>query len=386
MELSYLRTSIPRRSGRPESRGRFLGRLHINKPLRDKPKRCLCLVRGTPVFYSLVDTRRFWLLRAFLLVLCPAQLASCQMRGAQTAQSPLLRFFERDSGLISYIAADGNIAVVDQRGGRAKALTTGAGKHEGISVYYTAPTWSPDARKMAFAQITLLNENTLLDASLYTTDPTGGQQPRLLSGKRLRPIYLFWSPDSRIVSLLSQVQGERALELGVATADGPGSNRGIDQGMPYYWDWLKDSRSIVVHTNLLPNRRHRRTAFPPSCHRSGPPAPTSPFETGMFQAPNVSPDGKNIAYVSTTSSGFVLHMRTLNGSAERVLARDLGGAFFSFSADGKRMAYLATRVAEPIPLGRLTILDVQGNLSERTIVRSPFLVFCICSGSLKAIF
>ena len=291
------------------------------------------------------------LLRAFMLVLCLALLGSCQVRGAQTAQSPLLRFFERDSGLISYIATDGNIAVVDQRGGRAKALTTGAGKHEGTAVYYAAPTWSPDGRRIAFARITLSNENTLLDASLYTTDPTGGQQAQLLSGNRLQPFYLFWSPDSRMVSLLSQVQGERALELGVATAGGPGSYRGIDQGMPYYWDWLKDSRAIIVHTNL---GRTRDTVERLSLlHVTGVgPRSDLPFETGMFQAPNVSPDGKSIAYVSTTPSGFILHMRTLDGSSERVLARDLGGAFFSFSADGKHMAYLATRIAEPIPLGR----------------------------------
>ena len=176
------------------------------------------------------------------------------------------------------------------------------------------------------------------------------------------------------MSVLSQVQGERKLELGVAAEGKAGSYQKVDEGAPFYWDWLKDSRAIVVHANL--GQRGDAVERLSVLHIAGETARADlPFEAGLFQAPNVSPDGKSVAYASTTASGFILRLRALGDATERVLARDLGGAFFSFSADGKRLAYLAANVAEPIPLGRLTILDVQQSLAARTIAEAPVLGF-----------
>ena len=156
--------------------------------------------------------------------------------------------------------------------------------------------------------------------------------------------------------------------------EGVGSYRGVDRGAPYYWDWLKDSSQVVVHTNI---GRTGESGERLSLLRvtEGSPRTDLPVETGVFQAPAVSPDGRSIAYVSTDPDGFVLHARSLEGSAERVLARDLGGAFFSFSPDGKRIAYLAARVSQPVPLGKLTIADVKGSIAARTIEQQPVLGF-----------
>ena len=168
-------------------------------------------------------------------------LSSCQMRPAG--------LFTRNTGLICYVASDGNIAVIDPRSGGLKSITADAGTQGGNAVYYVAPTWSPDAKRLAFAQITLSSSGTLVNASLVAADAAGGRKERLLSGTRVQPFYLFWSPDSRSISLLSQVQGEDALELGIAMAGGVGSFHGVDRGAPYYWDWLKNSQDIVAHTN-----------------------------------------------------------------------------------------------------------------------------------------
>ena len=309
-----------------------------------------------------------------ILVVAAGVLASCQVRGAQTVQSPILRFFERSSGLICFVAADGNVHVVDQKGGREKPLTSDAGQGTGATVVYAAPTWSPDGTLVAFTRYTVAPDSTLADAALYTAAIDGRRTARLFSGTRLHPFYLYWSPDSRRVSLLSQVQGESALELGVATAGKEGDYQGLDRGSPYYWDWRRDGTAVVAHANIgqggetgerlsvltvdrVPSRRDIRV------------------DAGLFQAPNVSPDGTSVAYVVTTRQGFALHLRELDGSGESTIASGVGSAYFSFSPGGTHIAYLSAKTGQPVPEGTITIVDLKGHGAPRTLPDDPILAF-----------
>jgi Tol biopolymer transport system component len=149
-----------------------------------------------------------------VVVIGAAVVCSCQMRGARTAQSPFLKFLERGTGLICYLAPDGNIRLIDQKGGRGNALTTDAGKNGDGAVFYGSPTWSPDGKLIAFARVSLDSESNIADASLFTVRADGKSLAHLLSGTRLQPFYLFWSPDSRRVSLLSQIRGKAGWRWG----------------------------------------------------------------------------------------------------------------------------------------------------------------------------
>ncbi|HUJ76889.1 MAG TPA: hypothetical protein VL359_18640, partial [bacterium] len=184
------------------------------------------------------------------MVAMGAVLAACQVRGAQVEQSPLLKFFERPSGLITYVGDDGNVNVIDQKGGRARALTKDASRSGDATVVYLAPTWSPDGKLVAFARFTLDSNNIITDAFLYSEGRDGKNLTRLLSGSHLQPFYLFWAPDSRRVSVLSEVVGQAEMELGVATAGVQDGYRALDHGSPFYWDWRADGKSVLVHTNM----------------------------------------------------------------------------------------------------------------------------------------
>jgi TolB protein len=300
-------------------------------------------------------------------------LGSCGFRGAQTTQSPLLKFFERSVGLIIYIAPDGNVHVIDQKGGTSKALTKDAGPHDSGMVVYLSPTWSPDGKQVAFTRMTVDGSSEVSDASLLTAARDGRHLTRVLSGSRLRPFYLYWSPDSRKVSLLSSVKGDDILELGIASAGVEGGYRSIDKGTPFYWDWRADSSSMVAHVNSgRPGEDGERLSLlnlEPDINRT-----EISVDAGMFQAPSFSPDGKCFAYASTSHSVLTLHLRTLDGSADRSVATDTGGAFIEFSSDGKRIAYLAATSLQPIPAGTLNVVDIAAG-KKRTLKETPVLEF-----------
>ena len=133
--------------------------------------------------------------------------------------------------------------------------------------------------------------------------------------------------------------------------------RPLDQGAPYYWAWRADSRAILVHVNTgrlgADGERLSLLSLEPGVNRS-----EVRVDPGVFQAPSFSPDGKKIAYASTAQAVFTLHLSAADGSDERALATDVGGAFLEFSRDGKRIAWLAAASLQPVPEGTLTVMDL----------------------------
>jgi TolB protein len=304
-----------------------------------------------------------------LALAAAALLASCQ--GMPGAQNQLPRIFELPSGLIAYIAEDGNVSVIDQTGGGKRALTSDATRHLDMSTVYLAPTWSPDGKQVAFARYSVNAAGSVTEAALFADSRDGSKQRRLLNGSRLQPFYLYWAPDSRRLSLLSQVKGDSSLEMGIATPGAEGDYQALDRGAPFYWDWRPDGSSVVVHTNIGGETERLSLLDPSGASGSLDLGVTG----GYYQAPGFSPDGKNVAYVSSAESTFTLHLRGLAGGSDRELATGDGGAFFSFSRDGKRFAYLAAFSMQPLPLGRLTVMDLAGDSPPRTLSEQPVISF-----------
>jgi dipeptidyl aminopeptidase/acylaminoacyl peptidase len=227
---------------------------------------------------------------------------------------------------------------------------------------------------VAFSRMTVDGSRNVTDTSLFTARRDGGRLTRVLSGARLRPFYLYWSPDSTQVSVLSSVEGETFLELGLAPAGVEGAYRSLDQGAPFYWAWRGDSHTIVAHVNLgVPGSEGERLSLlslAPGFNRSEIGA-----DPGAFQAPSFSPDGKSIAYASTAEAVSTLHLRAMDGSGERTVATDTGGAFLEFSRDGARLAYLAAIRLQPVPAGTLTVVDLRAGGKKKTLKETPVLEF-----------
>ena len=310
---------------------------------------------------------------ALLLLLAIVLLTACGERRPQLQTSPLLQSLQRKTGRIGFIGPDGNIYSIDQGGGGQTPVTADAGSNRAArtAVAYLQPTWAPDGRRMAFARTAVTGQRTLL-ASVWVTGGRNGPPREVFNTSSLRPIYLYWSPDSERLTLLSQPLGSAELELGVIELD-QDVYRTLDQGQPYYWSWLPDNSALVTHVggDVRLNAAARLSLVPLDPLRS-----KSDFNVppAAFQAPAISPDGRYMAYVTTTASATSLVARELDGPDEQLLTDVPGFAYFAYAPRGHRIAVMKSATPGPSADGQLTIIDTRGG-RETTLPHNDVIAF-----------
>lgn len=308
---------------------------------------------------SSADRRRLHAL--WLLPLAATLLVSCSVRGAQMSQSSLLERFERKSGLIAFIGLDGNIETADQTGGGVTQLTADAGSREGVRRWYTSPTWSARGRRLAFVRFEQLADGSIRGAILTTDRASRNPQVVWESGE-LAPVYLYWSPDSRWISVLSQGSAEDGMELGLVDAAGKLSYKPLDTGLPLYWAWDPGNRFMLAHVGGGTPSGGRLTLLD---IRDGTQKRNFNVRPTRFQSPQVSPDGQRMLYVDSGSGSAQLVLRDIEGPGLDVLKTVSGSAFFSFSRDGRRVAVMESPTPQLSADGTLRVLVTRR--SERSV-------------------
>ena len=299
---------------------------------------------------SSADRRRLHAL--WLLPLAATLLVSCSVRGAQMSQSSLLERFERKSGLIAFIGLDGNIETADQTGGGVTQLTADAGSREGVRRWYTSPTWSARGRRLAFVRFDQLADGSIRGAILTTDRASRNPQVVWESGE-LAPVYLYWSPDSRWISVLSQRSAEDGMELGLVDPAGKLSYKPLDTGLPLYWAWDPGNRFMLAHVGGGTASGGRLTLLD---IRDGTQKRNFNVSPTRFQSPQVSPDGQRMLYVDSESGSAQLVLRDIEGPGLDVLKTVSGSAFFSFSRDGRRVAVMESPTPQLSADGTLRVL------------------------------
>ena len=281
--------------------------------------------------------------------------AACLPEGMRLPQSDLLKTFERKSGLIAYLGADGNIYTIDQGGSQPTPVTTDA-HSENDYLFYTFPVWSPDSNLLAFAGFSGQQGEAPGKASLFVAGKDGkGLVEAYASEDYL--VYYYWSPDSGRVSFLSNTPSSN-LALKVVSSSG-GDAETLDVGAPYYWTWAPDSHSMLIHAGGATADGQSRLSI---LRLDGTVTEQGlDIQPTLFKTPAYSPAGDQLLVAGETSEGTpALLLTDAAGNARQTLTEYEGIIAFVWSPNGKRIAYIAGDVGEQGFEGRLIVMDPTG--------------------------
>jgi TolB protein len=255
---------------------------------------------------------------------------------------------------IVYVTAGGSAGSADlavRRSGGDRWLTRNR-IHEGL------PSWSPDRKRIVFVRAHRFST----DIYVMKADGTGA---RPLAGGTRRgsdELYPAWSPDGRLIAFSSYRDGRG--DVYVMRADGSGVRRvtrapaGVDNMQPRF---SPDGRHLVVASTrggethevfrirLADGVAKRLTSSP-----------------GGSTMPDVSPDGRRIAYVSYRESGeAAIYVANADGRGAREVARHAGRqvAYPRFSPDGRALLYSTFVAGETVTGYRLRTVSLDGRQS-----------------------
>ncbi len=230
------------------------------------------------------------------------------------------------------VTDDANVVTLDPDGGSPLAITSGAGG----GVRHVQPTWSPDARRIAFAEIAIRNRQ--LESSLVTTAADGSD--RTDAATQLTPIYLHWDPSGTHVAFLGTSPLGIELRL-VDLEEDPTRVRTLVFGSPLYFSWARGGEELLTHVRA----GSRRGAL----ERVGIDGSRDTVEDspGLFQAPDWSGTEGRAVYAVGSGAAQRLVVADRHGAVRRTLARIDGLVHFSVDPSGTRVAFAVERVREP---------------------------------------
>ena len=251
-----------------------------------------------------------------------------------TLSRPLATHYTVSStGLLVLDAGDGStapestIAWMDRKG-NAQPLAVPARALVGPGV-----SLSPDGKTVAVASLPADNQNRRL--WLYDTD-RGVLTSLTADEGTLAPV---WAPDGRSVTFASERGGKHGLYRIPADSSGP-PERLLDTESPAVpYSWTPDGKTLAYYQGsqgkqqiwLLTPPGRACDAKPRRFH------PDAPFEE---EQPNVSPDGRWLAYVSDQSGRWEVYVSPFPGPGGRVQISTDGGRLPVWSRNGRELFYV----------------------------------------------
>ncbi|MCA9873467.1 MAG: hypothetical protein KC441_07425, partial [Anaerolineales bacterium] len=221
------------------------------------------------------------------------------------------------AGRIVYINQNGQIVTIDPDGNNGRLLT-----HDDFT--YQFPAWSPDGSQVAAIgqdAIYLLPDNE-------TADPLN-----LYTNARQNPFYLYWSPDGRYLSFLTN-DLQHGIGLRLVSADASEEARLLATGSPFYWNWTLDSQRMLIHTGAAGEDARLALLSTDSFDDAEDIAPP-----GSFQAPGISADGRYWAYAEDKGDGTSWLVVTNQENDQDWMERHLGMVALGWSPTEPYLAF-----------------------------------------------
>lgn len=203
----------------------------------------------------------------------------------------------------------------------------------------SGPLWSPDGKLIAF---TSKRDAT---TQIYVISPNGGEA-RKLSDMPMSPSGLKWGADSKTIYCVAQIWPETPDDASYKKKEAQQKDSKvqayiIDEALYRVWDhWIADGKRPVVFAVDVVSGKHRNLFA--NAKR------TLPASGGSASDYDVSPDGKEICFVSETAKELGmdynsdLYLMPTDGKREpNNITEDNPASDFApvYSSDGKRIAF-----------------------------------------------
>jgi TolB protein len=219
----------------------------------------------------------------------------------------------RRIAFVSSRGGDDDIWVMRADGSRPRVLTRDRPRARGPAPLDTAPAWSPDGRRIAFA-----SDRAGGEGEIYVMNADGSGVRRLTrTARHVIDATPAWSPDGRRIVFASSRAGHFNLELFTMRPDGTGL------------------------------RRLTRTGG-------------SDAVLGDDATPAYAPDGSRIAFASNRDRNNEIYVMAPDGRGQRRLTRSarVDDLLPRFSPDGTRIAFAASG---PSGAGRVIVMGADGS-------------------------
>ncbi len=244
---------------------------------------------------------------------------------------------------VALVDPDGALAIVDGQGGN-RVVYSPAG------TAFRFPAWSPDGTRVAAVATT----DTGAAIRVFSAATDGSASPDgtvVYQSEESAPFYLYWTPDGRAITFLTQEADSLALRS--APADGSAGATLLRSGNPMYWTWEGGGR-MLVHTGA------DTSAFLGRVATDGSTVTTVAGLPGSFRVPAASADGQYEAYVTSKPDGTAAVVVAASDGSSSHEAPVFGPAAFEFAPAAAQLAYIGAGKDDrsaPVPLSPLRIVD-----------------------------
>jgi Tol biopolymer transport system component len=270
------------------------------------------------------------------------------------------------SGSIAYIGANGDLYLSQGRGSDPQRITGDARTTVGLDqalILYTEPTWSPDGRQLAYIR-TELKPDSQVEYRLDIFHLENFITSTVFMSEDHAPFYIYWSPNGKALSFLASTEGE---EINLWTSGEGVEAQIVDQGQPYYWTWMADGERMLAHIggSIESNPEGARLRFVGLEYSEQVDLGISPLN---FQAPVLSPTGKQILVVGRTESvSDGLFLLSSEGELLAKLGDTEGRVAFDYSPSGRYLALVMGSEIEGVHVGKLVVMDLVNLQNPRTL-------------------